>query len=173
MPTIHLRLFQELNRYLPQEERAGREKQRFPVHVTVGTSVGAILKELNIPASVVDLVTADGSSVPLTFQPTDGTEITVYPVFERFEIGGLTRLRSTPLREPRFELDLHLGKLVRLLRLCGFDAEFRLPFDDQSLIDRSVAEQRILLSRDRAMIRRRRLTHGCLVHSTNPWEQLH
>ena len=48
---------------------------------------------------MVDLVTADGTSVQLTFQPTDGTEINVYPVFERFE------------------LDLHLGKLARLLRL--------------------------------------------------------
>ena len=36
-----------------------------------------------------------------------------------------SRVRPQPLREPRFVLDTHLGKLAEYLRLLGFDTLYR------------------------------------------------
>ena len=65
----------------------------------------------------------------------------VYPTFERFDITPLNRLRARPLREPRFVLDVHLGKLARYVRMLGFDALQRNDYEDQTIIDLA-AEQR-------------------------------
>jgi uncharacterized protein with PIN domain len=60
------------------------------------------------------------------------------------------RLRAEPLREPRFVLDAHLGRLARYLRLLGFDALYRPDFADDQLSRISSGERRILLPRRRA-----------------------
>ncbi len=169
MPTVFVRVFQELNDHLAPNRRG----RRLEVNAAPGETVKAIVENLGVPHTEIDLITANGESVPFAHRPADAAEINVYPVFERFDIAGLTRLRDRPLRDPRFELDVHLGKLARLLRMCGFDAEYRPPFDDPALIDRALADHRILLSRDRELLKHKRLTHGYWLRSLDPWRQLH
>ena len=50
-----------------------------------------------------------------------GARVAVYPMFERPDITPLNRLRPKTLRQPRFVLDVHLGKIARSLRLPGFE----------------------------------------------------
>ncbi|MEW8377210.1 MAG: Mut7-C RNAse domain-containing protein, partial [Candidatus Thiodiazotropha taylori] len=77
-----------------------------------------------------------------------------------------------PLRTPRFVTDAHLGKLARYLRLLGFDTLFFNDIGDQRLVEISLSERRTLLTRDRALLMRRTITHGCYVHAIEPWLQL-
>jgi uncharacterized protein with PIN domain len=81
------------------------------------------------------------------------------------------RLRPAPLRETRFVLDGHLGKLARRLRLLGFDCAYATDSADEELVETSVGERRILLTRDRLLLRRRAVTHGYLLRSDRPDEQ--
>src|ERR1019366_10339227 len=102
----------------------------------------------------------------------DGARVSVCPVFEALDVTPVVRLRSRPLREPRFVLDVHLGKLARRLRLLGFDAVRRRAATDEELISLSLREKRILLTRDRGLLKRRELTHAAAVRGTDPREQL-
>lgn len=81
-------------------------------------------------------------------------------------------MRPKPLRETRFVLDGHLGKLARGLRLLGFDVVWRRNPDDAELARISRDERRILLTRDQGLLKRKAVTHGSFVRDTDPRRQL-
>jgi uncharacterized protein with PIN domain len=81
------------------------------------------------------------------------------------------RVPGAPLR---FLLDVHLGTLARRLRLLGVDTAYEsTDIGDPALAARSAAEKRVMLSRDRGLLRRRELWAGAFVYSTRPDDQLH
>ena len=82
------------------------------------------------------------------------------------------RLRPAPLRRPRFVVDSNLGRLARYLRLLGLDCEYRNDFTDDELAGISSSEKRILLTRDRLLLQRSIVTHGCFIRSDNPKQQV-
>lgn len=60
------------------------------------------------------------------------------------------------MAEPaRFLVDGMLGRLARWLRAAGHDVVYEAPFDDLFLADRARREDRVLLTRDRELSRRR------------------
>lgn len=68
---------------------------------------------------------------------------------------------------------MHLGTLARRLRLLGVDTAYEsTDLGDPALAALSAAEKRVLLSRDRGLLRRRELWAGAYVYSTRPEEQL-
>jgi uncharacterized protein with PIN domain len=81
------------------------------------------------------------------------------------------KVRPSPLREVRFVLDTYLGRLARHLRLGGFDVDYVTARDDAQLARVSVEEARILLTRDRGLLKRGELSHGYLVRETAPRAQ--
>jgi uncharacterized protein with PIN domain len=120
----------------------------------------------------VDLVLVDGQSVPFDRQVVEGNRISVYPVFESLEIGGLTKVRPTGLRQSRFVLDVHLGRLAKLLRMLGFDSLYSNDLDDGDLSRISHEHRRIVLTRDRELLKRTVISHGYWIRSDQPLEQL-
>jgi len=183
MPTAFFRFYAELNDYLPAGNRQIESSHFFEDRV----SVKEMIESLGVPPTEVDLILVDGHPVDFSYLVHDGDRISVYPVFEALNIAPLVRLRAHPLRELRFVLDRHLGKLATYLRLLGFDASYQddyfssSPFGrgqgegrsyDEILVQISVAERRILLTRDRALLRRKEITHGYCVLATDPEQQL-
>ena len=81
-------------------------------------------------------------------------------------------MRPSPLQEPRFVLDTHLGKLAGFLRMMGLDATYSPQCDDVELAAISASERRVLLTRDRGLLKRSIVTHGCLIRATEPRAQL-
>jgi uncharacterized protein len=73
---------------------------------------------------------------------------------------------------PLFIADVHLGRLAAYLRLAGFDTAYDPPWDDAVLARRSAEEGRILLTRDRGLLKRSIVTQGYFVENTQPREQL-
>ena len=125
-----------------------------------------------MPHTEVDLVLVNGQSVDFAHVVEDGDRVAVYPVFEALDVALVTRVRPEPLREPRFLLDVHLGRLAAYLRLAGFDTAQPPGASDEELAASSVAERRILLTRDQGLLKRRAVTHGYYVRSASPVEQL-
>ena len=125
-----------------------------------------------MPHTEVDLVLANGESVGFAFRLQDGDDISVYPVFESFDIAAVSKVRPEPLRETRFVVDINLGKLARYLRLLGLDAVSDGELQDTDLVDISVNQQRILLTKDRPLLKRSAVTHGYLVRAVEPEDQI-
>lgn len=72
----------------------------------------------------------------------------------------------------KFIADVHLGRLARYLRLCGFDTYFDTTADDRRIIDISLTQNRIILSRDKELVNNRNVADSYRVTSSNPVEQL-
>lgn len=65
-----------------------------------------------------------------------------------------------------------VGSLARWLRILGFDVVYDVELDDPSLVDLSVREDRIILTRDRGLIERRRARNHLLIESDDLDRQL-
>jgi hypothetical protein len=96
----------------------------------------------------------------------------VYPKFEALDITPLLRVRAAPLRTTRFVADAHLGGLARQLRLFGFDTAYDNRLHDAGIVQLARDEARIVLTRDRGLLKRRGITHGCFIRALRPREQL-
>jgi uncharacterized protein with PIN domain len=164
---VDVRAYAELNDFLSAESRGLTVRRPFRPHQTVKD----VLEAMGIPHTEVDLVVVNGNAQDFAHRPASGDRIAVYPVFEALDIGSTARLRPVPLRDPRFVVDVNLGRLARLLRVLGFDVWWSSDGEDQTLVDVSLAQHRILLTRDRALLKRRAVTHGLFVHSEHPEEQ--
>jgi uncharacterized protein len=168
MPLVTARFYEELNQFLPVERR----KCPFSVDVPPRSTTKAVIESLGVPHTEVDLILVNGESVDFSRQLNEGDRLSVYPVFESWDIGSLSRVRAAPLREIRFAADVHLGRLARLLRMMGFDSSYGNDLSDDEIVGAARAQRRIVLSRDRGLLKRRAVTHGYLVRSLNPREQL-
>ena len=168
MSRASVRFYAELNDFLAPEHRAKTLDYPF----AVSPSVKDMIESFGVPHTEVDLVLVNGRSADFAYRLQDGDRVSVYPVFEAIDIGPIVKVRPTPLREPRFVLDTHLGKLASYLRMLGFDALWRNDSDDAELARSSAEEGRILLTCDRGLLKRSRVTHGCYVRETHPRLQL-
>ncbi len=168
MATAILRFYEELNDFLPE----ARKKREFRARFHPGDTVKALIESLGIPHTEVDLILVNGLSVPFEQKVNQGDRISVYPVFESMEIGSVTKVRPEALRRTRFVLDVHLGKLAKLLRMLGFDTLYSNSYDDASLSRISRNHRRIILTRDRELLKRSMITHGYCLRSDQPMEQL-
>ena len=143
-------------------------------HLEQAPPDGAVALELELPAGLRDVVqslrvphpecgvvTVNGDVRSWDSKVADGDEIAVsarYPLAE-------------PPPDRRFLLDDHLGKLARHLRLLGLDVEHEPGVDDAGLARRSVADGRLLLTRDRGLLMRASLREGRFIRSIEPTQQ--
>ncbi len=162
------RFYEELNDCLPRAIRKRTFGHRF-----AGTpSVKDIIEALGVPHTEIDLILVDGKSVRFDHRLRGGERVAVYPMFERFDITPIHRLRPKPLRNPRFIADVHLGKLARFLRLLGFDTRYRNDLGDAELVRISARERRILLTRDLGLLKHEALTRGYWLRATDAEQQV-
>jgi len=159
--TVTFRFYEELNDFLAPERR----KREFACACVRGASVKHAIEALGVPHTEVELVLVDGEPVGFGHALRDGERVAVYPVFEALDVTPLLRLRERPLRETRFIADAHLGGLARLLRMTGLDTVYANGWDDDEIVRLALAEHRIVLTRDRGLLMRRDITHGCYVHA--------
>ena len=165
---VWFRFYEELNDFLPFAKR----KTSFPYANKGNQSVKDAIEALGVPHVEVDMVIVNGKPVDFSYKLRNKDQISVYPVFESFDVSKASSLRAKPLRDTKFILDVHLGRLSKYLRLCGFDTLFENHFTDGEIIDRSLEEYRIILTRDKGLLKNKRVTHGYWIRSTKPDEQL-
>ncbi len=134
-------------------------------------SVKDAIEALGVPHTEVDLILVNGLSVDFGYPLQDGDRVSVYPTFENIDITPLVRLRPQPLREPRFVLDVHLGKLATYLRLLGFDCLYTNNAHDGDLARTSNQDNRTLLTRDRGLLKHSVVSHGYFVRNIEPVAQ--
>ena len=166
--TAEFRFYEELNDFLAPRLR----KTAFALGIDRGRSVKDAIESAGVPHTQVDMVLVDGVSVGFGHVLRGGERVAVYPVFERLDIAPLQHLRPAPLRDPRFVIDTHLGKLARHLRLAGFDCLWRNDYADEEIVRLAVAGQRIVLTRDCNLLKRRAVQRGHFVHAIDAELQL-
>jgi len=74
-------------------------------------------------------------------------------------------------RRPKFAADEMLGSLSRWLRIMGYDTTYEKDMEDADILRLANAEERILLTRDRDLVRRTK-GRGLYIESDDLSEQL-
>lgn len=72
----------------------------------------------------------------------------------------------------RFIVDAMLGRLARWLRILGSDVAFEIDIPDAVLVRRALEEERVILTRDRALTEEWRVPRILIVESEAPLTQL-
>jgi hypothetical protein len=165
MAGATLRFHAELNDLLPREWRGRDVAHAFNDPASVKDRIEAH----GVPHTEVEAILVNGVGVDFACLLRDGDTVDVHPC-------SGTPPGAVPLRPPfppgRFVLDQHLGRLAAYLRLLGLDCVHYAIFADDEIVRVALAEDRVLLTRDKRLLMRRVVVHGGFVHATNPVEQV-
>jgi uncharacterized protein len=156
---VCLRFGEDLRFFLAQRNR--RPDVRVPRDGT--STVGHLVEALGVPLTEVGALEIDGRPVSASGRPAEGDVV---------DVGPVTRPQRVPIEPLRFVLDVHLGTLARRLRLLGVDSAYANDADDDQLIVQANEQNRLLLTQDRGLLRRRSLRHGGYVRGARPDRQL-
>jgi uncharacterized protein with PIN domain len=152
-----LRFADELRLFLPPGRRHGQVR----VACDGTSSLGHLVQSLGVPLTEVGGLAVNGEPATPGYRPAGG---------DIAQIGAVRRpQRPAPAR---FILDVHLGTLARRLRLAGVDAAWPDDRGDDVLIEAANAGRRVLLTKDRGLLFRRKLWLGAYVRGAQPDEQL-
>ena len=159
--TATFRCFGGLQKLLVRRYREMPVEYRFRGHPGVKDAIEA----LGVPHTEVEAILANGRSVGFDHQLQPGDAIDVYPVFAPVPAQLLRPLSPQPPDPAAFILDVHLGKLARRMRLLGFDCLYDNHYGDAEIIRLASDRERIILTRDRGLLKHRQVRHGYLVRS--------
>jgi len=162
------RFYEELNDFLPLIKR----KISFTYLFTGNPSVKDAIEALGAPHVEVDLILVNNVSVNFSYQLQNGDRVAVYPVFEDLDIFEVNRLRAKPLRDSKFILDVHLGKLARYLRMLGLDTLYENNYQDDAIIRIAAQQGLIILTRDVNLLKNKQVERGYWVRATQPMQQI-
>jgi uncharacterized protein with PIN domain len=157
--TVRLRVHPDLRFLLP---RRGRDSGEVDVSHDPQATVGHVVQSVGVPLTEAgDLVVA---GVPVSGRSR---------LQDRDRLDVFVRTRPQPLEGAAiFLLDVHLGALTRRLRLLGVAAAYGKDADDDDLVEQAGREDRVLLTRDRGLLKRRALRRAAFVRGENPDDQL-
>jgi hypothetical protein len=170
--TARFRFHGQLTALLRRPASAGELECPFVESPAIKDTIEAA----GVPHTEVDLIFANGRSVDFSYRLQPHDRIDIYPPEANLPEGlaAVPPIRlSLQFSEPvRFVLDVHLGKLARRLRLLGFDCLYRNDYDDTQIITLGCDDTRIILTRDRGLLKHRVVWHGYLLRTQQPDEQV-
>jgi uncharacterized protein with PIN domain len=147
MVTATFCFHETLNDFLP----AARRHQAFETPCARAATAKHMIEALGVPHTEAGLVRVNGMAAGLGHMLAEGDRVDVFPG------------PATPPEPVLFVADAHLGALARLLRMAGFDTLYDNNFHDAEIAAISARQQRIVLTRDRDLLIRKEIVHGCYV----------
>jgi uncharacterized protein with PIN domain len=168
MHSASFRFYGPLNDFLHPDDA----HERFPYSFWGHPAIKDAIEAIGVPHPEIDLILVNGRSVTFEYALQGDDLASIYPRFFQFDIGDLSRVGKPRLDTFRFVIDTHLGRLASYLRMLGFDSLYRNDFADDELAQISALENRILLTRDRGLLKRSEVQHGYCVRESQPRRQL-
>lgn len=168
MNLASFRFYAELNDFLPEELRGTCFQHRF----WGCPGVKDVIEALGPPHTEINLILINGKSAGFGHGLEHADRVSVFPRFQTLDIRSIKNVRPPDLHTMRFVLDTHLGRLAAYLRMLGFDSLYWNDARDERLAKVSGSEKRILLTRDRGLLKRTSVVYGYCVRSTAPRGQL-
>lgn len=160
MPRLQIQFLGSLNDFLPPRQR----DRAFTLSYNEGQTFKHLIESLGTPHPEVAAILVDECPANPNQIAWPECVVKVIP----YEPGD-PRMRPAAIR---FVLDGHLGKLTSYLRILGFDVSYAFEAKDEALAAVSAAEKRILLTRDRGLLKRKQVEFGYCVRDQHPRRQL-
>lgn len=154
--TASFRFHGPLADFLPRERRG----TRFDYGCARAATLKNAIEALGVPHTEVGRLVLNGEAATLQRIVREGDAIEVFP----------PKPEKSP--DPFFLADAHLGGLARFLRMLGFDTVHDPALHDEAIRRIAHEERRIVLTRDRELLKCRDIARGCYVHATRVDAQL-
>jgi uncharacterized protein with PIN domain/sulfur carrier protein ThiS len=135
-------------------------------------SIKDAIESLGVPHTEVYAIVVNEKAVDFSYIIQDSDRIIIHPISTASEISLDIQLQPPQPNLIRFVLDVHLGKLASLLRMLGFDTLYRNDYEDAELAEISATEKRMILTRDKGVLMRNKVTYGYYVRETHPEKQI-
>lgn len=172
MVTATFRFDPALNDFLPRERR----DRSFAAQCARRATVKHMIEALGVPHTEVEAVLVNGEASGFERILADGDQVAAYARADDAGLAGLAGvgelLRARPRERMRFVADSHLGALARLLRMAGYDTLYDNHYHDDEVEALASDDDRIVLTRDRELLKRSAVAHGCYIHALDPEQQL-
>src|SRR5215203_6481431 len=123
-------------------------------------SIKDAIEAIGIPHVEVKEIVVNGKTAGLNHPLNADDIVEVYPYTQ---ISFLS---------PKFILDVHLGKLARLLRLLGFDTLYQNDYTDKTIAAIANGDERAVLTRDIGLLKHKSIRLGYWLRSQQTPEQL-
>jgi len=161
------RFYGRLNDFLREDRRNLTFLYKFKGKPSIKHTIEAI----GVPHPEVGCIQINNRKEDFSYLLNSNDSVQVHPSFDNpsaKKFFGDTAIISTPC----FLLDNHLGKLAIYLRMMGFDVLYRNDYKDDELAEIAGKSERILLTRDRGLLKRSIIKFGYIVRSSLPRDQV-
>ena len=169
MTTVTFIFHDYLLQLLKKELRAASS---FLHHFDRRTSIKDVIESLGIPHPVIGILTVNGQEVGFDYILLDNDVVEASPLTPPVNPFIPTILRPDPIEKIAFAVDVNAGRLALFLRMLGFDTVYGNDIRKERLVEIAQSENRILLTRDTTLLKRKIIMHGYLLREQNPTRQL-
>jgi uncharacterized protein with PIN domain len=159
MAIATFRFHGEVEEFLAREHRG----TAFDCACARAATLKHAIEALGVPHTEVGHLMVNGNPATQSRIVRDGDVVQVFPQ---------DIVAADMLTAPCFVADAHLGGLARMLRMLGFDTVYNNTIQDREIIDLAAREHRIVLTRDRELLKCREIMRGRFVHAIKPEAQL-
>ncbi len=135
-------------------------------------SIKDIIESKGVPHTEVGKIIANGRDVDFHYIPKGPQAIDIIHAVPPFDVSKPTVLRPSPFPEIRFIVDVNVGKLAQLLRTISINTLYSNSYSDREVADISEVEKRIVLTKDRGLLKRTKVVFGRYIKSIHPYDQL-
>jgi len=149
-----------------------RQKKGFTYSLKGRPTIKDTIEALGVPHTEVDAILVNDEPVDFHYQSRDKDRVSVYFDAAQARRPNIIKLKPKIPSKPKFICDVHLGKLCRYLRLCGFDTLYDKCTSDQQMIRVGAQEKRILLTRDIGLLKNKRIYFGYFVRHIDPQKRI-
>lgn len=159
MSSATFRFHGELERFLAREHRGASIDHAYARAATLKQAI----ESLGVPHTEIGRLIVNGEPATLDRTVREKDSVEVFP-----HAPG-----AAPFAEPlAFIADAHMGGLARMLRMLGFDTLYDNALHDAEIVRIASSERRVVLTRDRELLKRGEVMRGCFVHALKPESQL-
>ena len=160
MATARFRIHPQLHPFLAP----ARRQEAFDYRCARAATMKNALEALGIPHTEVASLQVNGALATLDRSVREGDEIAAQ--------GWFAIQALQPVVHRIFIADAHLGALARFLRMLGFDTLHDNALSDEAIRNEAAASHRIVLTRDRELLKCREIVIGAYVRALRPEAQL-
>jgi uncharacterized protein with PIN domain len=141
-------------------------------HLNRRASIKDAIESLGIPHPVIDSLTVNDREVGFDHILLDNDTVEATPLTPPVDPFTPTILRPEALEKISFVVDVNAGRLALFLRMLGFDTVYGNDIRNGRLAEIAQSQNRILLTRDTTLLKRKIIMHGYLLREQNPNRQL-
>jgi uncharacterized protein with PIN domain/sulfur carrier protein ThiS len=160
MAIARFRFHGELAELLPRELRG----RTFDAACAVAATLKNAIEARGVPHTEVATLLVNGRPATLARIVREGDEIEVFP--------WSYAPAPQPIPAQGLVADAHLGGLARYLRMLGYDTVHHGAIGDAEIRRLAHEERRLVLSRDRELLKCRDIAAGCYVRAKKTEDQL-